>query len=73
MTQQTCAPLLATQNHGFVPQEGGGTLPPPPATQDHGFVSQEGGAHALPLEQKLDLDTCLTPEAQTWTYLNYRL
>ena len=63
-------PLLATQHHRFVSQEGG--TRPPPSTQNHAVVSQTK-LWTLVYDLLLDLDTCLAPEAQKWTDFNYSL
>ena len=76
--------LLAKQNHGFASWQGRGKpLHANDAivryatyktyiTQNHGFVLQmklSTQTHYV----LLDVDTCFTPEAQSWTDLNYRL
>ena len=55
-------PLLATQNHSFVSKEGGTVT---------NLIANKALDTNLPF--KLDLDTCLTPEAKNWTDLNYSL
>ena len=62
------APPLATQNH--MSQEGG-AMPQPPATQSRCVVSQKKLWTQI-YDLLLDLDACLTPEAQNWTDLNCR-
>ena len=53
---------------------GGGGLPPPSTNKKSRFCGGGGGGGMPPpLPRKLDLDTCLTPEAESWTDLNCRL
>ena len=60
VTQQTCPTLLASQNHGGMSQEGRGLC----RKQMRWTLND----YLLP-----GLDTCLMPEAQNWTDLNYSL